>query len=77
MPRATSVEPVKATPATRASAVSSGADRAVAGHEMQRARRHAGLVQQLHRFSGDQRRLLGGLGDHGIAGGERAPRPGR
>ena len=41
---------------------------AVAEHEMQRARRHAGLVQQPHRRRRDQRRLLGGLGDHRIAG---------
>ena len=47
------------------------ADLAVARHEMQRARRHAGLVQQAHRFGRDQRRLLGGLGHHRIAGGER------
>ena len=49
-----------------------GADLAVARHQMQRARRHAGRVQQLYRFEGDQRRLLGGLGHHRIAGGERA-----
>ena len=69
--RATSVEPVKATPATRAIGDERRADLAVAGHEMQRARRNAGLVQQAHRLGGDQRRLLGGLGDHRIAGGER------
>ena len=47
------------------------ADRAVAGNEMQRGRRHAGVVQQPDRERGDQRRLLGRLRDHGIAGGER------
>ena len=47
------------------------ADLAVAGHEMQRARRNAGLVQQAHGLGGDQRRLLGRLGHHGVAGGER------
>ena len=44
---------------------------AVAGHEMQRARRHAGIVQQRHGERGDQRRLLGRLGDDGIAGDKR------
>ena len=47
------------------------ADGAVAGNEMQRARRHAGLMQQRDRTRGDQRRLFGRLGDDGIAGGER------
>ena len=50
---------------------------AVAGNEMQRARRHAGVVQQRNGERGDQRRLLGRLGDHRIAGGERGGRPGR
>ena len=47
------------------------ADVAVAGNEMQRARRHAGFVQQRNGERGDQRRLLGRLGDDGIAGDER------
>ena len=38
---------------------------------MQHALRHAGLVQELHRLEGDERRLLGGLGDDRIAGRER------
>ena len=48
-----------------------GADLAVARHELQRARRHAGLVQQAHGRGGDQRRLLGRLRHHGVAGDER------
>ena len=48
-----------------------GADLAVARHEMQRLDRHAGGVQDAHGLRRDQRRLLGRLGDHGIAGGER------
>ena len=71
MARPTSVEPVKATPATRGSATKLCADRAVAGNEMQRARRHAGFVQQRDRKRSDQRRLLGRLGDDGIAGDQR------
>ena len=49
-----------------------GADLAVARHQMERARRHAGGVQQLHRFKSDERRLLGGLRHHRVAGGERS-----
>ena len=45
--------------------------RAVAGNKMQRGRRNAGLVQQLNRAGGNQRRLLGRLGDNGVAGGKR------
>ena len=44
---------------------------AVAGHKMQRGLRHAGVVQKSDHDARDQRRLLGGLGDHGIAGNER------
>ena len=56
----------------RGSATSARADRlAVAGQQMQHVAGNAGLVQQPHRGGGDQRRLLGRLGDHGIAGGER------
>ena len=44
-----------------------GADLACAGNELQRLSRHAGFVQQPHGFGGDQRGLLGGLGDHDIA----------
>ena len=50
MMRATSVEPVKATPATAACAGEQAADLAVARHQMQRACRHAGFVQQLARL---------------------------
>ncbi len=38
---------------------------------MQHVAGDAGLVQQPHGGGGDQRRLLGGLGDDGVAGGER------
>ncbi len=38
---------------------------------MQRGARHAGAMEQPHRGRGDQRRLLGGFGEHRIAGGER------
>ena len=48
-----------------------GADFARARQELQRVARHARFVQQPHRLGGDQRRLLGGLGEHGIARGER------
>ena len=71
MARPTSVEPVKATPATFVAADEEGAHSAVAGHEMQRGLRHAGFVQKCDRARGDQRCLLRGLGDDGIAGGER------
>ncbi len=47
------------------------ADRAVAGHELQRRGRDAGLMQQPDGLGRDQRRLLGRLGDHGIAGHQR------
>ena len=48
-----------------------GADPAVALHQMQRGRRYAGFMQQAHGFRRDQRRLLGGLCDDGIAGHQR------
>ena len=38
---------------------------------MQRGDRDAGLVQQRNRARGDERRLLGRLGDNGVAGHER------
>ena len=44
--RATSVEPVNTTPRTRASPTSRAPTCAVAGQQLQHARRHAGLVQQ-------------------------------
>ena len=70
--RAVSVEPVKATPATRGSLRQRGADGgAVARQELQHGFRHAGFVQQLHRVVADQVGLLGRLGDHAVAGGER------
>ena len=69
--RATSVEPVNTTPATVGLPTSRAADRAVAGQELQRLARHAGLVQQRDGLGGDQRRLLGRLGDHRVAGGQR------
>ena len=39
---------------------------------MQHVPRNARLVQEAHGAGRDQRRLLGGLGHHGIAGGKRA-----
>ena len=42
-----------------------------AGHELQRIARDARFMQHAHGFGGDERRLLGGLGDDGIAGRER------
>ena len=70
--RATSVEPVNSTPCTRASATSARAHRlAAAGQQLQRAARHAGRLQHAHRLGGDQRRLLGRLGQHRVAGGQR------
>ena len=42
-----------------------------AGHELERLARNASLVQDAHGFGGDQRRLLGGLGDHRISRRER------
>jgi hypothetical protein len=70
MARAVSVEPVKATPAISGCAVSAAPTcrrRARAG----RRPRNARLVHQLDRERADQRRLLGRLGDRGIARGER------
>lgn len=56
--RATSVEPVKATPAQRGSATSS-TDPSAAGQESQRIGRHAGGMQEAHGQRSNQRRLLG------------------
>ncbi len=70
---ATSVEPVKATPATRGSRTSAPPISAPgAGHEVQHLARDAGFVQQAHGRERDERRLFRGLRDDGIAGGERA-----
>ena len=49
-----------------------GADFSVARHEMQRARRYACRMHQLHRLTGNERCLLGGLGNDAVAGCERA-----
>ncbi len=68
--QATAVDPVKATPATCACAVSRAPDLPRAEHQVQRACGHTRLVQQPHRLVGNQRRLLGGFGDHRIARGE-------
>ena len=70
--RATSVEPVKATPGDAGVGDERGADPAVARKEMERARRDAGGMQNAHRLGGDERRLLGGLRHHAVAGDERA-----
>jgi hypothetical protein len=70
--RAVSVEPVKATPATRGSLVSAAPTVApVARQELHDRFGHAGFMQQLHRVVADEVGLLGGLGDHAVAGGER------
>ena len=71
MSRATSVEPVKATPATAGCATSAPPISPSPRTRCKHALRHAGLVQELHRLEGDERRLLGGLGDDRIAGRER------
>ena len=66
---ATSVEPVKATPATRLSDNSTLAQpRAVARQEGKHLFRYARRVQDFHRARGDQRRLLRRLGDDAVAG---------
>ena len=41
--------------------------RTVTGQELQHSLRNARFVQQLHRFEGHKRRLLGGLRHDGIA----------
>jgi hypothetical protein len=46
-------------------------DRSRTGQELERRRRHTRLVQQRDGTRGHQRRLLGGLGEHGIADHER------
>ena len=68
-----SVPPVKATPSTRGSLTSAAPTRlAPARQKMQHVGRNAGLMQQPHRAGRDQRRLLGGLGHHRVAGRQRA-----
>ena len=67
----TSVEPVKATPATPGWATRSAPTSPSPGTRCRRRRRDAGAVKQPHRLGGDQRGLLGGLGDHRVAGDER------
>src|SRR6185312_15655859 len=43
---------------------------AATGQERERLGRHAGLVQKAHRERSHERRLLGGLREHGVARGE-------
>ena len=69
--RATGVEPVNTTPWHARIGDQRRADLARAGQELQRVARNARLVQHAHRLRGDERRLLGRLGEHRIAGGER------
>ena len=70
---AVSVEPVKQTPAMRGSdVIGPPTRRAIARQQLHRAPGYAGLVHQPDRPCGDQRRLLGGLGDDRVAGGQRA-----
>ena len=45
---------------------------AVAGEELEDVGGHAGAVEQADGVGGDQRGLLGGLGEDGVAGGERS-----
>ena len=47
------------------------ADGTVAGHEVQGGGGYPGLVQDADGLEGDERRLLGRLGDDGVAGCER------
>ena len=68
---AVSVEPVNTTPATRGSATAARPDDGAATRqEMQDLAGNARLQQQPHGLRRHERRLLGGLGDHGIAGRE-------
>ena len=70
--RATSVEPVKQTPAMRGSAVSGApTDGPSPGSSCSTSCGMPASLQQRDSARGDQRRLLGGLGEHGIAGDER------
>ena len=71
MARPTSVEPVKATPATLALATSNSPTAPSPGTRCSALAGYAGLVHDLYRKRSDQRRLFGRLGDDGIAGHER------
>ena len=69
---ATSVEPVNATPATRGSASSARPSVAPSpGSSDSTSRGTPASCSSCHRARGDQRRLLGGLGEHGVARGQR------
>ena len=71
--QAVSVPPVKATPSQPGWAISACADasRRRPGSRRQQARIEPGGVEQAHRLGGDQRGLLGRLGQHRVAGGQR------
>ena len=69
--RATSVEPVNSTALTRWVGNERRANLSSARNELQDVARDAGFVQKAHGFGGDQRRLLGRFGKHGIARRER------
>ena len=72
MAHAVSVPPVKATPSRAGCAVSAAPT--VSPRPGSRCRRvgvEAGAVIEAHGLRGDQRRLLGGLGEHGVARGQR------
>ena len=76
--RAVSVEPVKHDAGDRRIGDQRGADLAVARQQLQHvgaARRPRGAARTAARR--DQRRLLGRLGQHGVAGGQRRRRSGR
>ena len=68
-----SVPPVKAMPATRGSPTNAAPTLSPSpGQKMQHIGRNARLMHQPHRARGDERRLLRGLRDHRVSGGERA-----
>ena len=72
MSRATSVEPVNITPRTRAIGDQRGADASPSpGSSCSAPRGTPASCSSAHRVGGDQRRLLGRLGEHRVAGGQR------
>ena len=71
--RPTAVEPVNAILSTSGVVDERGAGLAVAGEDVEHARREADLERQLAEPQGAQRRLLGGLQHDRAAGGQRRP----
>jgi hypothetical protein len=73
MLRATSVDPVKMTPAMRGSPTSAAPTVSPRpGRKLQSGDGNARAMQQPNRFVRDQRRLLRWFGEHRIARGERS-----